>query len=212
MGMLGPAGSTAVRARAREERSRAERLRRDAATNRRHTEALCDRLAERSLSVGERSYGDHGNHYLLRLGRLRPLLRFARNDLRRWLESRDLPPEVVDEATLACSEACANAIEHPSRVTRQLVEIEGHRDATDLVLRVRDYGSWTEHARTDVRGRGISMIRQLMDTVDIQHLAGTTEIVMCRHLATGRRTPPHRGVSPPARGKGWVRMISLSRP
>ena len=58
-----------------------------------------------------------------------------------------LPADVVDDATLACSEACANAIEHAGRPTRQLVEIEGRvmdaveierrDDGTEIVMRRR---------------------------------------------------------------------------
>ena len=143
---------------------------------------LCDQLAANLMRAGRRSFGDHGEDYLLRLGRLLPLLRFARSDLRRWLESAGVPPEVVDDVTLACSEACANAVEHADNATRQLVEIEGHRDETCLELRVRDYGSWTEHRRSDFRGRGIGIIDRLMDAVSIRSRSQGTEIVMRRRF------------------------------
>jgi anti-sigma regulatory factor (Ser/Thr protein kinase) len=184
MGAFGAADALAACARAQEERSRAEKLRRDAAATRLRTQALSEQLAACLLETPERIYGDRGERFLLRLGRQPPLLGFARNDLRRWLESRELPQEIVDDVTLACSEACANALEHPSRVTRQLVEIEAHRDAAQIVLRVRDYGSWTTNGRSDLRGRGISMLGQLMDAVDIEHHPEGTEVVMRRHLAT----------------------------
>jgi anti-sigma regulatory factor (Ser/Thr protein kinase) len=184
MGAYDASGTTAIRVRAQAERSRAERLLRDAATNLQRTEAIFERIAARLPETTRRSYGDRGERFLLRIGRLRPLLRFARNDLRRWLESKDLPRDVVDDIALACSEACANALEHPSKATRQLVEIEARRDAAVVVLRVRDYGSWTEHDRSDLRGRGIGMIRRLMDAVDIRHHAEGTEVVMRRSVTT----------------------------
>ena len=183
MGAAGAAKAQAVRVRAQAEQARAAKLCRDAAANRRRTDELCDRFASGSHQSRKRSYGDHGERFLLRLGRLRPLLRFARNDLRRWLEATDLPTAVVDDATLAFSEACANALEHPSRAARQLVEVAACRDAAQLVLHVRDYGSWTEHDRSDLRGRGISMIHQLMDRVDVKHHPQGTEIVMRRDLS-----------------------------
>jgi anti-sigma regulatory factor (Ser/Thr protein kinase) len=179
------AGAMTIRLRAHEERSRAKKLRREAATNRRRTNAICDRLAVGLLETSSRPYGDRGERFLLRLGSLQPLLRFARNDFRHWLESKHLPAEVVDDATLACSEACANALEHPSRSTRQRIEIEARRNSAELLLRVRDYGSWTRQNRSDFRGRGIAMIRQLMDAVEIHHRPTGTEIVMRRQLRIG---------------------------
>jgi serine/threonine-protein kinase RsbW len=110
------------------------------------------------------------------------MLRFVRSDLRRWLERADVQCEIADEVTLACSEACANAIEHPQGATRQLVEIEARRDGTQLELRVRDFGSWDKHPRSELRGRGLGMIHELMDAVDVDHRAAGTEIVMKRAL------------------------------
>ena len=193
MGALGASNAIAVRLRSQAQRARAEKLRRDAATSRSRTDALAERLATRLLEKPHRPHGDRGDQFLLRLGRLgrlRPLLRFARNDLRRWLESQDLPPEVVDDATLACSEACANALEHPERATRQLVEVAARREDAQLVVSVRDYGCWSEHDRSDFRGRGISMTGHLMDGVDIRHHPDGTEIVMRRRLLPARARAP----------------------
>ena len=110
------------------------------------------------------------------------MVRFARHDLRRWLEAAQLPLQVVEEITLACSEACANAVEHPRRPARQLVEIEGRRRNSELELAVRDYGSWNEHRATGLRGRGLNMIGELMDSVEVRPGVDGTEIVMRRSL------------------------------
>jgi serine/threonine-protein kinase RsbW len=144
---------------------------------------LCDQLAENLPRAAHRSFGDRGDRFRLRLGRLRPVVRFARTDLRRWLETAGLSPDVVDDVTLACSEACANAVEHARQATRQLVEIEAYRDDTQLELRVRDYGSWSEHHESDLRGRGIGIIGRLMHSVSIQSVPDGTQIVMRRNLA-----------------------------
>ena len=121
----------------------------------------------------------------MRLGSLRPLLRFARHDLRGWLEAGRLSKEVVDDVALACSEACANAIEHPKQPRRHLVEIEGRLDDTRLELRVRDFGSWAERRSSGQRGRGLSMIGELMDSLDVERHLDGTEIVMRRSVAGG---------------------------
>lgn len=166
-------------------RSRSATLRREAEAQRARTEILCDRLATNLSRSGARPFGDRGERFRLRLGRLPALVRFARNDLRRWLETTGLPPEVVGDVALACSEACANAVEHADRVTRHVVEIEARREDTQLELRVRDYGSWAEQRRSDLRGRGIGIIERLMDTIDFRFLADGTQIVMRRNLARG---------------------------
>jgi serine/threonine-protein kinase RsbW len=126
------------------------------------------------------------------------MVRFAHHDLRRWLERADLPLEVVNEVALACSDACANAVEHPQRATKQLVEIEAHRDESGLELRVRDYGAWSEQRRSAWRGRGLSMIDDLMDSVVVACHTGGTEIVMRRSSAGSRRDGETGG--PPSRG------------
>lgn len=181
MGAAVAARSAALRARARAVRAQAGTLRREAVARRRRTEELCDELAGALVATGC-SFGSRGDRFLLRVGRLRPMVRLARHDLRRWLEAADVPLEVVDEVVLACSEACANAVEHPERATKQLVEIEAQRDAARLTLRVRDYGAWSEQRVSAWRGRGIGMIDRLMDSVDVQRHARGTEIVMHRSL------------------------------
>jgi anti-sigma regulatory factor (Ser/Thr protein kinase) len=190
MGTVGAGRSAAVRVHAREVRTRSATLRREAEAQKRRTEMLCEQLAANLMQTSRRSFGGRGERFLLRLGRLRPLVRFARNDLRRWLEGAELPPEVVTDVTLACSEACANAVEHANEAKRQLVEIEARRDDAHLELRVRDYGSWTEHRRSDLRGRGIGIIDRLMDTVSIQRHADGTEIVMRRAWGASPRPTP----------------------
>ncbi|HZT17313.1 MAG TPA: ATP-binding protein [Gaiellaceae bacterium] len=173
---------TDLRAWARETRSRAAALSTDAVARRRQAEELCERLAESLIRFDGRPFGARGEGFLLRLGRLRPLVRLARHDVRRWLEEARLPAELVDDVTLACSEACANAVEHPREPTRQLVEIEGRRSADEIELRVRDFGCWSERAPSDLRGRGLGMIRQLVDSLEVLRRGDGTVVVMRRSL------------------------------
>ena len=112
------------------------------------------------------------------------MVRFARHDLRRWLEAAGLLAEVVDKIELACSEACANAVEHPRQPRRQLVEIQAHLDDSEVELRVRDYGSWKEPRQSELRGRGLSMIGELMDSVAVERRLDGTEIFMRRSIAS----------------------------
>jgi serine/threonine-protein kinase RsbW len=117
------------------------------------------------------------------------MVRFARRDLRRWLEAAGLRAELVDEIELACSEACANAVEHPQQARRQLFEIEALLDDGEVELRVRDYGSWkeSEPRQSELRGRGLIMIGELMDSVGVEHRPDGTEIFMHRSIASASR-------------------------
>jgi anti-sigma regulatory factor (Ser/Thr protein kinase) len=178
------ARSADLRARAGRSRDRAAALRRESAQLRGWSEELCDQLVDTLLRAGVSSFGGQGDRFLLRLGRVRSVVRFARHDLRGWLEAADVPLELVSDLTLACSEACANAVEHPQQATRQLVEIEARRDGSELELRVRDYGSWSEHRRSELRGRGLGLIDELVDSADVERRAGGTEIVMRRSLGS----------------------------
>lgn len=176
-----------TRARARELRAEAasRRLRAVAATRR--SNELVETLVDRLTGSGRHALGDHGERYQLQLGRLLTMVRLARFDLRRWLERRGLPSRVIGEIALACSEACANAVEHPRSASRPAIKIEATCGGQQLELRVRDFGAWTEACRTDERGRGLALISALMDSVDVCRNPHGTEIVMRRSLAEGSR-------------------------
>jgi anti-sigma regulatory factor (Ser/Thr protein kinase) len=190
--------SAAVLRRSREHCERAARLRRQAVAQRERTEDLCERLVENLLRSSARPFGDRGACFVLRLGRLRPLVRFVRHDLCAWLEQRDVPEELVNDVLLACSEVCANAVEHPREAARQLIEIEARCVDGALELRVRDFGSWSEHAGSEVRGRGLHLVAQLMDTLDVVQRGDGTEIIMRRSLSRedgALRSAQSRGIS-----------------
>lgn len=172
-------------ARAYELRSRAAEARRAALATRKQSEAAFDRTAAILIRFDGRPFGDlDGRRFLLHIGRARPLVRFVRHDLQRWLERAGLPADAVSEVTLACSEACANAVEHPDQARRQLVEIEAALEGTDLELRIRDFGAWKEQTEgSPLRGRGLDMIGDLMDRLDVQRTPHGTELVMRRSFA-----------------------------
>jgi anti-sigma regulatory factor (Ser/Thr protein kinase) len=110
----------------------------------------------------------------------------VRDELRSWLEQAGLPAEGVSEVILACSEACANAVEHPLRSERQLVEVEATLNGRELELRVRDFGLWKEQPEpvSPMHGRGLDIIRDLMDSLDVRRTAHGTELVMRRSFST----------------------------
>jgi anti-sigma regulatory factor (Ser/Thr protein kinase) len=110
-------------------------------------------------------------------GKLRPV----RRRVDRWLSSLAVDPDAARDIVLACSEACANAIEHAYGARGGMVEIEGQLIGGDVEIVVRDAGRWRP-ARDNDRGRGLSVIRASMDHVEIARGDEGTEVRMRRDL------------------------------
>lgn len=104
-----------------------------------------------------------------------------RERVRRWLESLDLPQHEIYDVTLAVTEAVANAIEHPQASDTHDFQVNGVVHGDRLELYVRDHGRWREPAPSD-RGRGLMLMRGLMDQVDIERLAHGTQVRMRKQV------------------------------
>ena len=92
-----------------------------------------------------------------------------RADVRGWLTEQAIPEDVHDDVVLACDEACANAIEHAYRTTTSLpIRVELRCEDDRLVIEVIDTGTWRDDLVEGDRGRGISIMRAVMDDVDIR--------------------------------------------
>jgi anti-sigma regulatory factor (Ser/Thr protein kinase) len=160
---------------ARPERTRSRELKEQ-------SELLSQRLIDNLRRIEQPAVGENGDTFVLRLARLRPAVGLARHSLGRWLERRQVPAEHIAELTLAASEACANAVEHPVLATDDAFEIEAsHRDREVRIV-VRDSGRWRTGPVSETRGRGMQMIRSLMDEVDLVQGEHGTELVMRRRL------------------------------
>ena len=101
--------------------------------------------------------------------------------LRRWLRHLGATERDVAEILTATGEAAANAIEHGSESLERPVEVLGEEDAGEVALSVRDTGSWRP-SRADGRGRGLVMMRALMDHVDVTPAPEGTTVEMRRRL------------------------------
>jgi serine/threonine-protein kinase RsbW len=112
-------------------------------------------------------------------------VRVVRRRLSRWLAGDHLHPDLVDDLVMAASEALENCCDHAfsgasahgtMTLTAQTV------DAT-LVITVADDGCWQE-APTEpgVRGRGLAMMRELVDDVVIECGPEGTHLALTHHL------------------------------
>jgi anti-sigma regulatory factor (Ser/Thr protein kinase) len=172
-----------VRRRARHERERAIWLRDRSLELRARSDGLAEQIAG-ILQSRDRPFGEREDAFFVRVGRLPLAVGLVRHELRRWLTRDGVAPEQAAEVALACSEACANAVEHPSDVARHAFEVEARRTDDEVQLLVRDFGSWDDSPRTAYsRGRGLQIMRRLMDSVEVVDGESGTEIVMRRALA-----------------------------
>ncbi len=118
---------------------------------------------------------------LLRFRADPPVLAHVRRVLRRWIQQFGASREDVGAVTLACGEACANAIEHAYGLGAASFELEARADDGVVTLIVRDHGQWREQRGTG-RGRGLTIIEASMDEVAIHPTEGGTEVLMRRRL------------------------------
>jgi serine phosphatase RsbU (regulator of sigma subunit)/anti-sigma regulatory factor (Ser/Thr protein kinase) len=108
-----------------------------------------------------------------------------RHLLRRWLRHEGATDNEIYDITVACQEACANAVEHAYAPGDEAFEVEAVRLGDDIEISVRDRGQW-RRARGSHRGRGMPMMEALMDSVHVQHTAEGTVVVLRRTLGRER--------------------------
>jgi anti-sigma regulatory factor (Ser/Thr protein kinase) len=113
--------------------------------------------------------------------------------VRAWLSTQGVPPETHDDIVLACDEACANAIEHAfGRGPGDAIRVDLRREDDDVVIAVTDVGTWRAGPPYVDRGRGIEIMRAVMDDVDIRSNDAGTVVTLRRRIPVGQphvRTP-----------------------
>jgi PAS domain S-box-containing protein len=100
--------------------------------------------------------------------------------LRRWLRGAGGELE-ISEVLTACGEAATNAIEHAG--AGGPFEMSGRLHSGVVEIEVRDYGAWREPREGD-RGRGISLMNALMDTVEVTPTPEGTTVRLRRSLVS----------------------------
>ena len=105
-----------------------------------------------------------------------------RSLMRRWLRHSDGSELEIAEILTATGEAAANAIEHGGAVSHgPPFEVAGVLDDGEVEITVRDQGSWREGTRAE-GGRGLILMRALMDAVDVDPGPEGTTVRMRRRL------------------------------
>ena len=105
-----------------------------------------------------------------------------RRSLSQWLRSAGADEVEIYEILLACGEACVNTIAHAhSAVSDAPFEVRATREGSDVVVVVRDTGRW-RFAPGEGRGRGLALMRELMDDVQVRPGDEGTVVTMRRRL------------------------------
>jgi PAS domain S-box-containing protein len=107
-----------------------------------------------------------------------------RRELRGWLAAVGVDGEAAADVLLACGEAAANAVEHafpdgPGELSVELRLAAGR----ELTVRVADTGRWRRVPAPGDRGRGLPLMRAVMDWVRVDPGEGGTVVTMRRRLA-----------------------------
>ena len=164
------------------------------------TERLCDELLEHLVPSGAAAddvaiLALHappvGERFTLTLPAQPGELASMRALLRRWLGQADGTDEEVAEILIAAGEAATNAIEHGGNDAP--FEVAGVMDGDEVDLTVTDRGSWREKSPERGGGRGLALIRELMDEVEVTRAVDGTTVRMKRRLRNGASVDPENG-------------------
>lgn len=117
-------------------------------------------------------------------------LRQVRQRVRDWLGVRQYPSREADAMVLAVNEAAANAIEHGYRERPGIVEVTGEATDGRVEVTITDHGSWREVEPDPSRVRGLSLMRTLIDEVDVRPGTAGTTIVLRHTLEDAAASTP----------------------
>ncbi|MEA2156506.1 MAG: hypothetical protein QOE11_2646 [Solirubrobacteraceae bacterium] len=156
-------------------------------------EALCEVLLEKGLPPVVR-HPDDVTLLILRaqerLGDMVALdvsgepgaLKSTRDTLRLWLGETDAGRDEADDITMACNEACENVVEHAYGHGEDPFQVTFERDGSEICIVIRDRGTWQATEREHGRGRGLELMRKLMDDVDVQRGPSGTTVRLRKRL------------------------------
>lgn len=105
-----------------------------------------------------------------------------RRAVAQWLRLAEAGEDEIYEILVACGEACANTVAHAHpALSDSSFEVHGAREGPEVEIAVRDTGRWRSPG-DEARGRGLSVMRELMDEVEIEPSEQGTTVTLRRRL------------------------------
>ena len=104
-----------------------------------------------------------------------------------WLRAHGAPPQLVTDILIATGEAVSNAMEHAYGFDQgRQVEVLARVAGTTIEMRVTDRGMWRPAREpSDERGRGLQIMRGLMDDVSVESEQHGTTVVLTSRVRDG---------------------------
>jgi anti-sigma regulatory factor (Ser/Thr protein kinase) len=165
-------------------------------------ELLADHVIDRQLS-GQESTDDVAllvvhldvvDEFSMLLGANPRELALLRRAIGDWAMRAGATLDIREDVVLAVNEAVANAMEHAYGPGDARVEVVASRSSLGaLDLRVRDFGRWRTGRLDDGGGRGLALMRNLMDDVTVDTTPDGTTVRMTRVLSASAGGPPSGG-------------------
>jgi serine phosphatase RsbU (regulator of sigma subunit)/anti-sigma regulatory factor (Ser/Thr protein kinase) len=105
-----------------------------------------------------------------------------RNTLGRWLQAAGADEDEVFDITLSASEAATNAIEHAYGAREASFKVRCEHDGERVTVAVSDVGRWRT-TRPLGGGRGMEIMRSLVDSVQVSSGGAGTVVTMTKALS-----------------------------
>jgi anti-sigma regulatory factor (Ser/Thr protein kinase) len=105
-----------------------------------------------------------------------------RRAVAQWLRLGGAGEDEIYEILVACGEACANAVAHAHpALTDSSFEVLAEAEGVEVEIAIRDTGRWRTPGDA-TRGRGLSVMRELMEAVEIEPSEQGTTVRLRRRL------------------------------
>jgi anti-sigma regulatory factor (Ser/Thr protein kinase) len=108
-----------------------------------------------------------------------------RRAVAQWLRLAGAGEDEIYEVLVACGEACANAVAHAHpALSDSSFELRAEREGPAVEITVRDTGRWRPPGE-EGPGRGLAVMRELMEDVEIEPSESGTTVKLRRRLREG---------------------------
>jgi anti-sigma regulatory factor (Ser/Thr protein kinase) len=105
----------------------------------------------------------------------------VRHLIRRWVTAKGGTDDDCAAFAIAVTEACANSVEHAYGPGDATIDLRAELTDAEATVTIRDRGGWREPRGGD-RGRGIPVMKEFMDDVDIESGEQGTTVAMRRRI------------------------------